>query len=127
MESHREKADLRSELVRLAARLIVEEAWRAEAADALGQEYYVRGAAPGAGYRNSFEPSTRSDLLIALNALIPEHLSMVPHTVYLKTTRVRYDYWRWIVYELRRLVEDSGLKVEAAKKLTTGPPCAVFW
>ena len=37
-----------------------------------------------------------------------------------------YDYWRWTVYGLKRLVEDSGLKVEAAKKLTTGPRCAVF-
>jgi hypothetical protein len=37
-----------------------------------------------------------------------------------------YDYWRWTVYGLKRLVEDSGLKVETAKKLTTGPRCAVF-
>jgi SAM-dependent methyltransferase len=37
-----------------------------------------------------------------------------------------YDYWRWTVYGLKRLVENSGLKVEAAKKLTTGPRCAVF-
>jgi len=49
-----EKADLRSELVRLAARLIVEEGLEGEAADALGREYYVRGAAPGAGYRNGY-------------------------------------------------------------------------
>jgi hypothetical protein len=44
----------RSELVRLAARLIVEEGLEGEAADALGREYYVRGAAPGAGYRNGY-------------------------------------------------------------------------
>src|SRR5262249_50637899 len=37
-----------------------------------------------------------------------------------------YDYWRWTVYGLKRLVENSGLNVEAAKKLTTGPRCAVF-
>jgi len=54
MEGHGEKADLRSELVRLAARLIVEEGLEGEAADALGREYYVRGAAPGAGYRNGY-------------------------------------------------------------------------
>jgi SAM-dependent methyltransferase len=37
-----------------------------------------------------------------------------------------YDYWRWTVYGLKRLVETSGLKVDAAKKLTTGPRSAVF-
>ena len=54
MEGHGEKADLRSELVRLAARLIVEEGQEGETADALGREYYVRGAAAGAGYRNGY-------------------------------------------------------------------------
>jgi transposase-like protein len=54
MEGHGEKADLRSELVRLAARLIVEEGLEGETADALGREYYVRGAAAGAGYRNGY-------------------------------------------------------------------------
>ncbi len=43
-----------SELMRLAARLIVEEALEGEASDALGREYYARGAAPGAGYRNGY-------------------------------------------------------------------------
>jgi putative transposase len=43
-----------SELVRLAARLIIEEALEGEARDALGREYYARGAAPGAGYRNGY-------------------------------------------------------------------------
>jgi SAM-dependent methyltransferase len=37
-----------------------------------------------------------------------------------------YDYWRWTVYGLKRLVEKSGLKVRAAKKLTTGPRSVVF-
>jgi len=37
-----------SELVRLAARLIIEEALEGEARDALGREYYARGTAPGA-------------------------------------------------------------------------------
>jgi SAM-dependent methyltransferase len=37
-----------------------------------------------------------------------------------------YDYWRWTVYGLKRLVENSGLKIEAAKKLTTGPRSAIF-
>jgi SAM-dependent methyltransferase len=37
-----------------------------------------------------------------------------------------YDYWRWTIYGLKRLVENSGLKVETARKLTTGPRSAVF-
>jgi transposase-like protein len=43
-----------SDLVRLAARLIIEEALEGEAADALGRGYYARGAAPEAGYRNGY-------------------------------------------------------------------------
>jgi putative transposase len=45
---------LGSELVRLAARLILEEALEGEAEDALGRGYYMRGALPGAGYRNGY-------------------------------------------------------------------------
>jgi putative transposase len=54
MEGRSEVADGRSELVRLAARLIIEEALEGEAGDALGRDYYARGAAPGAGYRNGY-------------------------------------------------------------------------
>jgi hypothetical protein len=43
-----------SELVRLAARLIIEEALEGEARDALGREYYARGAVPCAGCRNGY-------------------------------------------------------------------------
>jgi hypothetical protein len=46
--------DSGSELVRLAARLIVEEALEGEARDAVGRDYYARGAAAGAGYRNGY-------------------------------------------------------------------------
>jgi transposase-like protein len=42
----------RAELVRLATRLIVEEALEAESGDAVGRAYYEHGAAPGQGYRN---------------------------------------------------------------------------
>jgi len=52
MAGRSEARDGRSELVRLAARLIIEEALEGEAGDALGRDYYARGAAPGAGYRN---------------------------------------------------------------------------
>ena len=54
MEGRSEAEDGRSELVRLAARLIIEEALVAEARDALGRGYYARGAMPGTGYRNGY-------------------------------------------------------------------------
>ena len=42
MEGRSEAVDGRSELVRLAAQLIIEEALEGEAADALGRGYYAR-------------------------------------------------------------------------------------
>ncbi|MGH6802848.1 MAG: IS256 family transposase [Methyloceanibacter sp.] len=54
MDGEGEVAGGRSELVRLAARLIIEEALEGEAEDALGRGYYARGATPGAGYRNGY-------------------------------------------------------------------------
>ena len=56
MEGRSAVEDGRSELVRLAARLIIEEALEGEARDALGRDYYARGATPGAGYRNGYRP-----------------------------------------------------------------------
>jgi len=56
MEGRSEVGDGRSELVRLAARLIIEEALEGEARDALGRDYYARGATPGAGYCNGYRP-----------------------------------------------------------------------
>jgi transposase-like protein len=41
-------------LLRLATRLIVEEALEAEVEDALGRGYYEHGAVTGAGYRNGY-------------------------------------------------------------------------
>jgi transposase-like protein len=54
MGGTQETGELGSELVRLAARLILEEALEGEAEDALGRGYYMRGALPGAGYRNGY-------------------------------------------------------------------------
>lgn len=54
MEGKTEAIGSNSDLVRLAARLIIEEALEGEAEDALGRGYYARGAAPGAGYRNGY-------------------------------------------------------------------------
>ncbi len=42
----------RSELVRLATRLIIEEGLEAEVRDTLGRDYYEYGRAAGQGYRN---------------------------------------------------------------------------
>ena len=41
-------------LVKLATRLIVEEALEGEAGDAVGRDYYEHGAQPGHGYRNGY-------------------------------------------------------------------------
>ncbi len=46
----------RSDLVRLALRLIVEEALEGEVSDVLGRERYERGAGEKAGYRNGYRP-----------------------------------------------------------------------
>lgn len=37
-----------------------------------------------------------------------------------------FDYWRWTVYGLKKLVEEAGFEVQQIKKLTTGPRAAVF-
>ena len=44
--------DGRAGLVKLATRLIVEEALETESRDAVGRSYYEHGATPGRGYRN---------------------------------------------------------------------------
>jgi len=44
----------RSELVKLATRLILEEALEAETRDALGRDYYEHGADEGRGWRNGY-------------------------------------------------------------------------
>jgi Transposase, Mutator family len=54
MSGGSEAADSRSELARLAARLIIEEALEGEASDALERGYYARGAVSGRGYRNGY-------------------------------------------------------------------------
>ncbi|MBV8571569.1 MAG: IS256 family transposase [Acidobacteriaceae bacterium] len=54
LEGTNSGGELGSDLVRLAARLILEEALVGEADDASGRSYYARGAVPGAGYRNGY-------------------------------------------------------------------------
>jgi len=54
MEGRSEVADGRSELVRLAARLIIEEALERRSEGRVGAPLLRPGAAPGAGYRNGY-------------------------------------------------------------------------
>ena len=54
LDGKTESSDTKSELVRLAAQLILEEGTEGEATDALGRGYYERGAKPGSGYRNGY-------------------------------------------------------------------------
>jgi len=54
MDGRAEASDGRSELVRLAARLIIEEGLDVEAGEAVGRGYYEHGAVPGLGYRNGY-------------------------------------------------------------------------
>ncbi len=56
IEGRLSSPDARADLVKLATRLIVEEALEAESHDALGREYYEHGAKPGQGYRNGHRP-----------------------------------------------------------------------
>ena len=52
IEGRLRTASAKDELVKLATRLIVEEALEGEASDAVGRDYYEHGAQPGQGYRN---------------------------------------------------------------------------
>jgi putative transposase len=52
IEGRLSSSDGRSDLVKLAARLIIEEALEEESRDALGRDYYERGGDPDRGYRN---------------------------------------------------------------------------
>ena len=54
IEGRLSTASAKEELVKLATRLIVEEALEGEATDAVGREYYEHGARPGQGYRNGY-------------------------------------------------------------------------
>jgi len=54
MDGKVKHGEAKTDLLRLAARLIIEEGLEAEADEALGRRYYARGAAPGTGYCNSY-------------------------------------------------------------------------
>ncbi len=54
IEGRLSTASAKDELVKLATRLIVEEALEGEASDAIGRDYYEHGTQPGQGYRNGY-------------------------------------------------------------------------
>ena len=54
IEGRLSTASAKDELVKLATRLIVEEALEGEAGDAVGRDYYEHGARSGQGYRNGY-------------------------------------------------------------------------
>jgi SAM-dependent methyltransferase len=53
------------------------------------------------------------------------HLILTTHGLF-EDHACPQDFWRWTAYGLMRLVESVGLKVESAKKLTTGPRSVMF-
>jgi transposase-like protein len=61
IEGRLRTASAKDELVKLAARLIVEEALEGEAGVAVGRDYYEHGAQPGQGYRNGYPDGTAED------------------------------------------------------------------
>jgi putative transposase len=54
IEGRLSTASAKDELVKLASRLIVEEALEGEAGDTIGRDYYEHGVQPGQGYRNGY-------------------------------------------------------------------------
>ena len=62
----------RGDLVRLALRLIVEEALKGEVSDALGRERYERGEDGKAGYRNGYRPGKMKTAEGAVNYSAPQ-------------------------------------------------------
>jgi SAM-dependent methyltransferase len=53
------------------------------------------------------------------------HLLLTTHGIF-EDHGCPYDYWRWTADGLKCVIEGAGLNVQSAKKLTTGPRCAVF-
>jgi SAM-dependent methyltransferase len=53
------------------------------------------------------------------------HLLLTTHGIF-EDHGCPYDYWRWTIYGLGKIVERAGFKIKALKKITTGPRAAVF-
>jgi putative transposase len=65
-------ADPAGQLVRLAARLVLQEALEQEQADFIGRERYARGEAPRRGYRNGYEPGAVKSAEGRLEVAVPQ-------------------------------------------------------
>lgn len=52
------------------------------------------------------------------------HLLLTTHGLF-EEHGCPYDYWRWTSFGLQRIIEEAGFKVEANKKLTTGPRATI--
>ena len=53
------------------------------------------------------------------------HLLLTTHGIF-EDHGCPYDYWRWTIYGLGKIVERAGFKIKALKKITTGPRAAIF-
>jgi SAM-dependent methyltransferase len=53
------------------------------------------------------------------------HLLLTTHGLF-EDHGCPYDYWRWTVYGLQKLVEAAGFRIDRIKKVTTGPRAAMF-
>src|SRR3974390_2595713 len=72
IEGRLSTASAKGELVKLATRLIVEEALEGEAGDAVGRDYYEHGARPGQGYRNGYRPGRLKTAEGAMEYAVPQ-------------------------------------------------------
>ena len=72
IEGRLSTASAKDELVKLATRLIVEEAFEGEAGDAIGRDYYEHGAQPGQGYRNGYRTGRLKTAEGAMEYAVPQ-------------------------------------------------------
>jgi putative transposase len=72
IEGRLSTASAKDELVKLATRLIVEEALEGEAGDAVGRDYYEHGAQPGQGCRNGYWTGRLKTAEGALEYAVPQ-------------------------------------------------------
>ena len=70
MDGSTVSADARSEFVKLATRLLLEESGEAEARDALGREYYRHGA--GDGHRNGYRAARLRSAEASIKLAVPQ-------------------------------------------------------
>lgn len=67
-----EPGEIKSDFLKSAVRLIIEEALEAEVRDALGRDYYEAGAKAGAGYRNGYRTGKLKTAEGAISYAVPQ-------------------------------------------------------